>query len=559
MIEDARKFPAAAVIQADICIVGGGAAGIAIAREFARSARRVVLLAGGDRREREVDRDLYRGEVAEGTSHEPLDTGRRRMWGGTTTAWHGRCVPLDRIDLEHRSWVPDSGWPIDYEELQPYIERANRVCEAGDPFFDTREAFPGAQAEMISGFDGPDMVTSRLERFSPPTNFARRYGPALKKATNVRVLLGAHAHSMDLSEHRARIVSLRARTSLGTQVSVVADEYVLACGGLENARLLLASRHQVPTGIGNQHDNVGRYYMSHLCGVLGWIEVRSPHAGFVYGLERDREGVYCRRRFWITPKAQSEYKVGNAIAMLVRPEVSDASHGSALLSVNHLARTGVRVFRNPRSRGQGEAGQASGSTLGSHLSIIARGMPSVLPDAATNVQRRYPARRKMPVILGPKSVNRFPVRYQTEHLPHRSSRVVLTGKLDASGMPRLQTEIRFTDDDVRTVETFHRVLAAQLSATGTGTFHAYDDDLKGAIESQLANFSSWDHHIGATRMSISPADGVVDRDCRVHGVDNLYITGSSVFPTGSHANPTLALVALALRLADHLQDIPTRR
>jgi len=556
MIEDARKLPAGAVIAGDICIVGGGAAGIAIAHEFARSARRVVLLAGGDRREREEDRDLYRGEVAEGTPHEPLDEGRRRMWGGTTTTWHGRCVPLDRIDLEHRTWVPESGWPIGYEELQPYFERANRVCDAGDAVFDTLEAFPSAQSEMIAGFDGADMVTTRLERFSLPTNFARRYAPALKRAKGIRVLLGAHAHAIDLADNRARVDGLRATTSLGAQISVVADEYILACGGLENARLLLASRHQAPNGIGNEHDNVGRYYMSHLCGELGWIEVRSPDSGFVYGLERDRDGVYCRRRFWITPKAQSERKVGNGIGTLIRPDISDASHGSALLSANHLARTYVSALRRGLRR-QERLGQSAGSTRG-HWKVVARGMPSVLPDVATNVQRRYLARRRMPVILGPASVNRFPVRYQTEHLPHRSSRLVLTDKLDALGMPRLQSHITFTDEDVRTVETFHRVLAAQLSATGTGSFHAYDEDLKGLIEAQLAQFSSWDHHIGATRMSTSPANGVVDPDCRVHGVDNLYIAGSSVFPTGSHANPTLTLVALALRLADHLQHTPIR-
>ncbi len=149
--------------------------------------------------------------------------------------------------------------------------------------------------------------------------------------------------------------------------------------------------------------------------------------------------------------------------------------------------------------------------------------------------------------------------YQAEHLPHRSSRVVLASERDAFGMPRLQTQIAFTDQDIRTVETFHRVLASQLSATATGVFHAYDDDLVHQVEENLSRFHSMYHHLGTTRMSASPSSGVVDPDCRVHGVDNLYVAGGSVFPTGGYANPTLTLVALALRLADRLRQIAPGR
>jgi choline dehydrogenase-like flavoprotein len=554
MIEQARKLPPGAVITADICIVGGGAAGIAIAHELATSAQRVVLLAGGERRERGADRDLYRGEVAPGTSHEPLEEGRRRAWGGTTSAWSGRCVPLDPIDLERRAWVPHSGWPISYGELQPFVERANRVCEAGQSRYTTREAFPQSQTEMIAGFDGPDMSTSRLERFSPPTNFARRYGPALEKAKDIRVLLGAHAVALDLADNRRRIARVRAKSSTGRDLSVIANTYVLACGGLENARLLLASRHQCPNGIGNEHDNVGRYYMAHLYGILGWIELRAPDDGFVYGYERDEDGVYCRRRFWLTPEAQTEHKTGNCVGQLNRTDVSDPNHSSALLSAKHLAGAYRAALHDRRAGRRSSTGPEERAQRRSHWRVVARGAPSLIPEVTAHVHRRYFAPRQLPGILGPQSVNRFPLLYQAEHLPHRASRVELATTRDAFGMPRLRTRIAFTDDDVSTVETFHRVLAAQLCATGTGRFHPYDEcDLRAQIEVQLAAFHSWYHHIGTTRMSVSRSDGVVDRDCRVHGVENLYVAGSSVFPTGGHANPTLTLVALALRLADHLR------
>ena len=335
---------------------------------------------------------------------------------------------------------------------------------------------------------------------------------------------------------------------------MIADTYVLATGGLENARLLLASRHQCANGIGNEHDNVGRYYMAHLYGILGWIELRAPNDGFVYGYERDEDGVYCRRRFWITPDAQAEHRSGNCIGQLARTDVSDPSHGSALLSAKHLAGTYLDALRDRRAGRRASTGPGERSQRRSHWGVVARGAPSLIPEVATSVHRRYFARRQLPGVLGPQSVNRFPLLYQAEHLPHRASRVELATTRDAFGMPRLRTRVAFTDDDVRTVETFHRVLEAQLRATGTGWFHPYDAcDLRAQIEDRLATFQSSYHHIGTTRMSANPSDGVVDADCRVHGVENLFVAGSSVFPTGGHANPTLTLVALALRLADHLR------
>ena len=290
MIENVRRLPVGTVIESDICIVGGGAAGITIARE-ARAERPAHRAAGG------------RGTPRTGPGPRS-PSGRGRSGNVPRTARDveaprlgrghdgmGRPVRSLRCDRPRTSGVgPHSGWPITYEELVPYLVRANEVCEAGPFDYTTREALPGAQPEMIAGFDGPDIVTSRLERWSPPTNFARRYGRASEKETNVRILLGAHALALDLTDNRARVAGVRAASSDGNRFSVTADTYVVACGGLENARLLLASNHQAAAGIGNHHDNVGRYYMSHLIGVLGWVTLRSPDAGFVYDFERTARG-----------------------------------------------------------------------------------------------------------------------------------------------------------------------------------------------------------------------------------------------------------------------------
>ena len=210
MIIDAAQLDEGAALAADVCIVGSGAAGITLALELATTGLNVAMLTGGARRERSADRDLYRGEVEAGSSHEPLEENRRRAFGGSTIAWGGRCIPLEPIDFETRSWIPESGWPIAYSDLLPHFARAMAICDAGPFSFDAR-------APMIDGFDGPEITTKRLERWSPPTNFGRRYRRELDRARNVRVLMGAHALELELRADGGSIERVRAASRPGRE------------------------------------------------------------------------------------------------------------------------------------------------------------------------------------------------------------------------------------------------------------------------------------------------------------------------------------------------------
>ena len=200
MIIDADRVEPGSRVTTDVCIIGSGAVGITIAADLSQHGIGTVLLTGGRKRERAWERDLHRGVVESGHPHEPLETNRRRAFGGATTVWGGRCIPFDPIDFEARPWVPDSGWPLTYVELLPYFERAMEICEAGAFSFDAGETFSPAEAPMIPGFDGPEVTSSRLERWSPPTNFAKRYTPEFRKTSRLRVLLGGHAVHIQLAD-----------------------------------------------------------------------------------------------------------------------------------------------------------------------------------------------------------------------------------------------------------------------------------------------------------------------------------------------------------------------
>lgn len=189
---------------------------------------RVVLAEGGGTKETEEARSLYRGIVANGSSHEPLEEGRRRQWGGTTAAWGGTCLPFDEIDFEKRDWVPHSGWPFSKATLHPYYQRAQRLCEVGDYLYQAEQAFPDRQREMIAGFDGEAVVTNRIERWSPPTHFGRRYEKQLRESTNVTVLLHANCTHVQLDAGTNLVGHVEAASFKGNGFRIKARYHVIA-------------------------------------------------------------------------------------------------------------------------------------------------------------------------------------------------------------------------------------------------------------------------------------------------------------------------------------------
>lgn len=553
MIEDARSIAVGTVLEADLCIVGGGAAAISVALECMKSGCRIILLPGGGPNQTAGSIDLYRGKVNPVGSHEPLEENRLRMWGGTTTVWGGRCIPFDPVDFEKRDWMQESGWPIKLEDLEDHIARASALSESGRADFDARSVFPKTQAEILRGFDNEDFASWPMERWSIPTDYSKRYRAELESAPHVRVLLYAHAVHLQMDEEGKTMSHVKAACAPGKLFEVRARNTVIACGALENARLLLASRDILPAGIGNDRDLVGRFYQSHRFGVCGHAELENPGKDFVYDFEKDTDGVYCRRRFWLTPQAQEKHKVGNAVGFFFRNVSGSSEHRNAMVSTVLLAKMILGgASKGPRRLFQILTDQRR--ELGTHLWIILKDGPSIFGQVAAVVYTRYFQKRRLPMVLPPRKSNRFPLFFQTEHAPDRESRVLLDeSSLDDFGMPRLEARIKFSDIDFRTVTVLVSEFKKRLEESGLGTFHLSADEQEFLADPARQEFNSNSHNIGTTRMSETPESGVVDVNCKVHGVDNLYVAGSSVFPTSSHANPTLMIVALAIRLADHLR------
>ena len=339
-----RDNASGAALDADVCIIGGGPAAISVALRLVQSMRKiVVLVGGGETRESTADQDLHRGIVRRQGSHEGLEENRRRQFGGATSAWGGRCIPFDPIDFEERSWIRDSGWPVTYAEMEGFFCRAMELCRAGAFEFDARKVFPQKGPEIILGMDDGDLESWHLERWSPPVNFAIEYGPTLELLPNVGVYLNSHLLFFCCEERKERI-SVAHAISSGSKFEVRAETFVLATGGIENARLLLASRGPLhPAGLGNDRDLVGRYYQCHPHGTFAVLSPRN-RSEIHFEYERDSDGVYCRRRWGVSKEAQQRLQIGNIILFLDRAEPAFGRR-DPLFSAVFLAKALLRIAR----------------------------------------------------------------------------------------------------------------------------------------------------------------------------------------------------------------------
>lgn len=522
MIVDFRTVDEGWTAEADLCIVGAGPAGISLAREFIGTAVTVCLVESGGYDLEEDTQALYEGETT-GLPYFDLTTTRLRFFGGTSNHWAGWSRPLNELDFEQRPWVAESGWPIGRADLQPYYERALPIIEIGPMEFEA-EAWDAFDAEPPA-FE-PEKLLPTFWQWSPPVNFGEKFRAELEGAANVRLLLHANLVEIETDDAAAVVRSIGLRSLTGKSGRVRARVFVLACGGIENPRLLLAANSVEAAGLGNRHDLVGRYFMEHPQSQTGIIMAEGE-----LPLVRDlivyvRDGVPFQPAFRPSVELQTDREILNG-SIRFDYVVPDSEAGSF-------------AFREV----------LNGLSQGRLVDDFGEKLWSVLMDVdhvAHNVYRKVVQGKNFR--FRPKYVS---VACEMEQVPNPDSRVMLIDERDALGMNRVRLDWRLTELDRHTMDVVTRTFAEELGRLDLGRLK---------LDDWLLQESGWGdglegghHHMGTTRMADDPRKGVVDRDCRVHGIENLFIAGSSVFPTGGFSSPTFTIVALSLRLADHLKS-----
>ena len=512
MIIDASSVPSGTILESDVCIVGAGAAGITLAREFINSPFRVVLLESGGMGYEQETQDLYEGQSI-GQNFQGLTASRLRYFGGTTNVWGGWCLPLDPIDLEPRDDLPYHGWPFPRSHLDPWYQRAQEVCQLGP--YDYRPSSWGITPDKVPPpFSGPDFECKILQenylRFGPV------YASTLREAPRTTTCLHANAFNFATTENASEVKELAVKTLSGNEFAVRARIYILATGGIENARLLLASGKEGGPGLGNAHDLVGRFLMVKLICPGGVMIPAHPRMTFDFRTHVDHSFLSfigltaesMRRRHLPNIMIHWNYnfspvkEAADAVKRLADLERSGSSWREDLSTVIHnfegLAEFGVRK------------------------ALFGEGMP----------------------------VEAMPVLCTSEQQPNPQSRISLGPKRDRLGMREVVVDWQLVPEDKNGVAETLKLFALEVGRSGFGR-----------LRPSLTEDGPWpegfygnQHHMGTTRMHRDSRLGVVDQNCRLHSVANLYVAGSSVFPSCGASNPTLTIVALAVRLADHIKE-----
>jgi choline dehydrogenase-like flavoprotein len=534
MFEDFREFDTNSNIDTDVCIIGAGAAGITLAKALANSSLDVCLLeSGGTTPEVEIQSlglpQAWKGDY--------ISLGcRMRLFGGSTSHWAGWSLPFDPIDFATRDWVEHSGWPIELDELQPWYRLANDIIGLGE------FAYKAEQLSSVAKQIPPMEMNSLLNMFwripTDATGFASFHRETLESAPNVRVITYATVTSLQAESGGRSVNSATIASLAGNTASINARYFVIAAGAIESARLLLVSNDVHKKGLGNEHDNVGRYFMMHPHATIGTAANVSPNYA-PYLRRFDNDNAYVTTGVGPTAAAQEQQRMLNCS---VRFEAGlDTSSG--FYAANQVVDE-LKLLYNGWKIGVKDLELSDDFTDNFWTAI--KDIDSVI--AGYNSQEDDSNDYKD---WNGGQVNLVA---QSEQAPNRSSRVILGDERNALGMLQIIQDCRLLEIDRHTLQITAELIGRELGAAAAGRVQVADWVTTEDFEWPRGLWGGC-HQIGTTRMSTNPRDGVVDQNQRLHGVNNVFVASSGVFPTGGYANPTMTSIALTFRLAEHLKNL----
>ena len=526
MIIDANSVSRDSVIEADVCIIGAGPAGLAMVKSMSGTRLKIALLESGNFNFEQETQALCSGNSI-GLPYFPLDACRLRFFGGTANHWAGHCAPFEAIDFEARDGIPHTGWPITKQDLDPFYNEAANFCRLNSHEWDVEQW--AEFDEMVTRFSsGPveNMVKQVAE--SMERNLGSIYREDITEPDNVDTYINANVTGIVCNESGREVEHVDVATIQGNRFELKARHFVLAAGGIENPRILLLSTARHARGVGNEYDMVGRFFTEHPRFVAGRFLPKEGVDLDFYVVHKVRESR-VRGVLRLSPEFMRDEQL-TSVHIRLYPEYdkayTDYLYAKSGKSLIHLTKAAAKA-RIP-------------TEFSKHLSRVVFDIEN-LPGF---VWSKY--------LRDDKPLNHVNLSTRIDSVPNPDSRVLLSeSDRDALGQQRANLDWRMDSLDrhslLRTLDAF----GEQIGAGGLGRLQVLIDE---HTNDWPDDFVGGFHHMGTTRMSSDPKTGVVDKNCKVHGVANLHIAGSSVFTTAGSGSPTMTIVALALRLADHLKS-----
>lgn len=521
MIIDSNNLPSDTTLEYGVCIIGAGAAGVTIASELSGKFRDICIIEGGGPDYSRKSQILYRGEIT-GDRYYPLHLSRLRYYGGSTNHWGGASIPFDEFDFIKRDWIPYSGWPIGLKELESYYKRANDLLKIDNYCYEFDRSKPEYEGKPEYGIFNKILQYSRLD----DGKFGSHFWNELKSSESISVLFNCNAIKLLTDESGSTIKSVSLKVLQGKNLTVRAMYFILAMGGIENPRLLLLSTDVYKNGLGNQHDLVGRYFMDHIFYYSGIVKFKNI---------RIRNQI----KPFIHNESGNQRKIG-----LISPDYE-------FLSTNRISNCNTYLLsRSKLKLGENYNSDSNLSALIIKDDLLRLRIPI---EFKSNIKSLISGTDKVIKIIIYQLIDIFrfekeiALRTCIEQVPNPGNRVILSEEKDFLGINKVVLKWDMGSEEKRTLEKYHEYLKSRLISSGICDLNFMD-------ENELnANYGPGHHHMGTTKMSEDSKTGVVDKHCRVFGISNLYIAGSSVFPTGGVANPTLTIIALGIRLAEHIK------
>lgn len=506
---DARYLEDNSLLEGDICIIGAGAAGISIALQWINTGYKVILLEGGGFDYDDKVQELYDGKIT-GQNYYPMMSSRLHYFGGSTGHWGGLCSPLDDFDFVEKDWVPGSGWPISREALDPFYKKAQPILDLGPYEYNAaywQNLYPDSPPLPFQ----ENAIWSKIWQHSAPTRFGEKYKEIIVNARNIHLYTYANATNIKANENISNVTEVTVKNYEKKTHKVKASYFIMACSALQNARLLLVSNKQVSAGLANDHDLVGRYFMEHpeiKSGEL-WLNNANP-------LNLYQWNHKIRAELAISAEKQKELRVLNGTVSLSPLETEKKRLPNIVTWVEKDPRTSRDSFHKYASKAIKK-------------NIFERLFPS------TDYQS-------------------FGMYSRIEQSPNPLSRITLNNEEDSLGVPKTSLNWALSPIDKKSLRELNKLVGQQVGLAGIGRVRLHDFLLDEKDETMPEYTSGGWHHMGTTRMSENPKNGVVDGNCKVHNIHNLFIAGSSCFTTSGAVTPTLSIIALSLRLSDHVKE-----
>jgi choline dehydrogenase-like flavoprotein len=508
----------------DVCIIGAGVAGITLANELRSVFDQVILVEAGSREYLQEVQDTCAPETLHHMIPDPTYS-RLKMLGGSSNHWQNNTSPFTPLDFQRRDWIKNSGWPISYHDLAPYYPKAAEYCGVGNDGYST--------AYWLNTLNGEDVVresnivlTQVSKHSNPPIRFFEAYGKELVDSDHVTVLINSYLTDMTFDASAKKIVSIETKSVNGHQNKINAKAFVLCLGGLDNPRILLAMNQKYDNRIGNQGDSVGRYFMEHPTPRAAHLFTTNDLPGFYEG------GHHGNRRIGVYFSLSEDALLTNYCTNLRIPLNP---------STDYMMSDGISSFHILKE----DLGNGSWpDNFGTHISHLI----SNFDDVIEAISRKSFGKE---LFESANEIAGFEMPMMMEQTPNRDNRITLGSIKDKFGLPRINIQWALSESDKNMVWKSLEVVAREFGALSIGRLQLLRERASRLWGDQLG-FS--DHHMGTTRMAEHPGLGVVDKDQRVFGTQNLYVSGSSIFATGSHVPPTLTIAAFSIRLAKILQQ-----